>query len=36
VVGELESWRGHAPEALQAMKEGLERLQQLGVEPMDD
>ena len=36
VTGELASWTGHAPEAIRAMKEGLERLQRLGVEPEDD
>ena len=36
VVGEITDWQGHSPEALQAMKDGLERLKQLGVEPMDD
>ena len=36
VVGEITNWQGHPPEALKAMKDGLERLEQLGVEPMDD
>ncbi|CAA9354807.1 MAG: rifampin ADP-ribosyl transferase [uncultured Gemmatimonadaceae bacterium] len=36
VVGEVVEWQGHAPEALQAMRDGLERLRQLGVEPVDD
>lgn len=36
VTGEVLDWEGHSPEALQAMKEGLERLERLGVEPMDD
>jgi len=35
VVGEVAEWKGHSAEALQAMKEGLERLARLGVEPMD-
>lgn len=36
VAGEITDWQGHSPEAIQAMKEGLERLAQLGVEPIDD
>jgi len=36
VVGEITNWQGHSAEALKAMKDGLERLQQLGVEPIDD
>ena len=36
VVGECTDWQGHAPEVLQAMKDHLERLKQLGVEPIDD
>jgi rifampin ADP-ribosylating transferase len=36
VTGEITDWQGHSPEALQAMKEGLKRLEQLGVEPIDD
>ena len=36
VIGEITNWQGHSPEALQAMKGGLEWLKQLGVEPMDD
>lgn len=35
VTGEITNWQGHSPEALKAMKDGLERLRQLGVEPMD-
>jgi hypothetical protein len=35
VVGEVTSWQGHSPEALQAMKDGLEKLRQQGVEPID-
>jgi Rifampin ADP-ribosyl transferase len=35
VIGEITHWQGHSPEALQAMKDGLERLKQLGVEPID-
>lgn len=36
VTGEITGWQGHPPEALQAMKDGLERLERLGIEPMDD
>ena len=36
ITSELTSWKGHAPEALQAMKEGLRRLAQLGAEIIDD
>jgi rifampin ADP-ribosylating transferase len=36
VTGEITDWQGHAPEAIQAMKAGLERRKQLGVEAIDD
>ncbi len=36
VTGELEEWTGHPPEAIRAMKEGLARLEQAGVEPDDE
>ncbi len=36
VMREITDWQGHSPEALKAMKDGLERLQQVGVEPIDD
>ena len=36
VTGELTDWHGHAPEALEAMRDNLERLKQLGVEAIDD
>ena len=36
VTGEVRDWQGHSPEVLQAMKDHLERLKQLGVEPIDD
>lgn len=36
VTGEITDWQGHSPEALKAMKDGLERLERLGVEPIDD
>ena len=35
VVGEVVDWQGHSPEELKAMKDGLERLKQQGVEPID-
>ncbi len=36
VTSEITDWKGHSPEALKAMKEGLERRERLGVEPIDD
>ena len=36
VVGEVADWQGHAPEALKAMKDGVERARRLGVEAIDD
>ncbi len=36
VTGEIADWQGHSPEALKAMKDGLERRERLGVEPIDD
>ena len=36
VMAECSDWQGHPPEVLQAMKDNLERLKQLGVEPIDD
>jgi hypothetical protein len=36
ITGEIADWQGHAPEAIQAMKDGLERLKQAGVEAIDD
>lgn len=36
VVGQVMNFAGHAPEVVQAMKDGLERLKQRGVEPIDD
>ena len=35
VIGEVVGWQGHSPEELKAMKDGLERLKQQGVEPID-
>ena len=36
VTGEITEWQGHSPEVLKGMKDGLERLERLGVEPIDD
>jgi len=36
VTGEITDWQGHSPEALKAMKDGLERLKRLGVDPIED
>ena len=36
ITGEVTDWQGHAPAAIQAMKDGLERRKQLGVEAIDD
>ena len=36
VTGEIADWQGHAAEAIQAMKDGLKRLQQLGDAAIDD
>lgn len=36
VTGELTGWTGHPPEVIRAMKEGLARLDQAGVEPDDE
>jgi rifampin ADP-ribosylating transferase len=36
VTGEVAVWQGHSAEALEAMKNNLERLEQQGVEPIDD
>jgi hypothetical protein len=36
VVGEVTDWEGHSPEKLQAMKDGVERSRQLGIEAIDD
>src|SRR2546428_9808069 len=36
VVGECSDWQGPPPEVLQAMKDHVARLNQLGVEPLDD
>ena len=36
VSGEITDWQGHSPEQLNAMKEHLERLKQLGIEAIED
>ncbi len=36
VMSEITSWQGHSPQALKAMKDGLERLARLGIQPLDD
>jgi Rifampin ADP-ribosyl transferase len=36
VTGEVRDWQGHSPEQLKTMKDGLERLKQLGVEAIED
>ncbi len=36
IIGEIPDWRGHSPDQLQAMKDGLERLKQLGIEAIED
>jgi hypothetical protein len=36
VTGELTDWQGHSPEALKAMKDGLEEVRRLGIEAIDD
>ncbi|NVD70936.1 NAD(+)--rifampin ADP-ribosyltransferase [Duganella sp. BJB1802] len=36
VVGEVKEWQGHSPEALQAMKDHVEKLRLQGIEAVDD
>ena len=36
VTAKVTDWQGHAPEQLNAMKEHLERLKQLGIEAIED
>jgi hypothetical protein len=36
VIGELTDWEGHSADVLQAMKDNLERLTQLGIEAIDE
>ena len=35
VTGEVTDWQGHSPEQLKAMKDGLARLKQQNIEPID-
>ena len=36
IIGEVTDWQGHSPEQLKAMKDGLERLKQQGIEAIED
>lgn len=36
VVGEITIWRGHAPEQVNAMKNSLAKLKELGIEAIED
>lgn len=36
VVGEVTVWQGHSPEQLQAMKEGIARLKERGIDSLND
>jgi hypothetical protein len=36
VIGELTEWKGHAPEQLQAMKDGLARRAEQGIEAIEE
>ena len=36
VTGEVTEWQGHPPAALQAMKDHIEQLRQLGIEAIED
>jgi len=36
VTGEIRDWKGHAPEQLQAMRDHLARLAELGIEAIED
>lgn len=36
VVGEVIHWQGHAPEQVKAMKEGLAKLREQGIEAIED
>jgi Rifampin ADP-ribosyl transferase len=36
VIGEIKGWKGHPPEQLQAMKDGLARLAAKGIEAIED
>ena len=36
VVGEITIWQGHSPEQLKAMKDGLAKLKEQGIEAIED
>jgi len=36
VVGEVTIWQAHSPEQVKAMKDGLEKLKELGIEAIED
>lgn len=36
VVGEITIWQGHVPEQVQAMKDGLAKLKEQGIEAIED
>ncbi|MCK6549855.1 NAD(+)--rifampin ADP-ribosyltransferase [Myxococcota bacterium] len=36
VTGEITDWKPHSPEELQAMRDGLEKLRQAGIEAIED
>lgn len=36
VTGEITDWQGHSPEQLNAMRQSLERLKELGVEAIEE
>lgn len=36
IVGEITKWQGHSPEQIMAMKEGIARLKEQGIEAIED
>ena len=36
IVGEVTDWKGHSPEVLTAMRDGLEKMKLQGVEAIND
>ena len=36
IIGEVADWQGHTPGQLKAMKDGVERARQLGIEAIED
>jgi rifampin ADP-ribosylating transferase len=36
IIGEVESWTGHTPEQLDAMRDGLRRLKQQGAAEIEE